>query len=108
MKPFLIYIMFAKSIQAQVHDFKKDSLQIKVYSTILYKNYTPKKIEILKVFCDYCNEAQVKIVKRKAWDESYRLRKSSEYVLENGTSKLAIYLRFAKTYFRSLNNDERK
>ena len=106
MKTVLFFMVFVTAMWSQTHDYKKDSLQIKVYSSIDYKAYTPKKINIVKVFCDYCNEAQLQFIKRQAWDESYKLRKSKEYLLEQGTSKLAIYIRVPKTYFRSLNKNE--
>lgn len=108
MKTFFIFISFVAVLQSQTVDFKKDSLQFKVYTTIDYKAYTPKKIKILKIFCDYCNEAQLQFLKRQAWDQSYKLRKSKEYLIENGTSKLAVYFRVPKTYFRSLNNEKQR
>jgi hypothetical protein len=106
MKVFLLLMFFVLALQAQTSVYKKDSLQIKVYGTIDYKNFTPKKINILKVFCDYCNDAQIQFIRRQAWDECYKLRKSDTYIIKEGTSKHAIYLRVAKKYFRSLNKDE--
>jgi hypothetical protein len=39
-------------------DYKKDSLQIKAYTEILYKQNSVKAITLKKIFCSYCTEQQ--------------------------------------------------
>ena len=88
--------------------YQEDSLQIKVYSEIIYDQFKPIKIHITKVFCDYCTENQIKHVKEIAWDLAYRDRNAPENVMNEGKKKLAIYLRIPKDKFRLLRDEQRR
>lgn len=74
-------MFFVLALRAHKSDYKKDSLLIKLFGTINYKNFTIKKINILKVFCDCCNGDQIQFIKIQAWDENYYLRKSHKYLI---------------------------
>jgi hypothetical protein len=82
--------------------FKKDSLQIKVYVSVYYDNDIPQKIEILKVFCDYCSVEQLKYLKLEAWKATYKNRFSYNHKIKNGEARLAHYIRVRKKYFKKL------
>ncbi len=88
--------------------YQEDSLQIKVYSEIIYDQFEPIKINITKVFCDYCTENQIKHVKEIAWDLAYRDRNAPENVMNEGKKKLAIYLRIPKDKFILLRDEQRR
>ena len=102
----LFFIGSLHSGNAQV-GYQKDSLQIKVYSIITYENSHPKQINIDTVFCDYCNEAQVNILKRQAWELSYAGRYAPENRIEQGKRKLALFIRVSKDDFKKLKDPEK-
>jgi len=85
--------------------YKKDSLQIKTYTRIEYRNNDVKDIKVLKVICDYCTDFQKQIIgeeaKRRAYQESFY----PENKLKNGDKKLAIYIRIAKLDFAAIKED---
>ena len=83
-----------------------DSLQIKTYVVIDYKEYKPKKITVKKIFCDYCNAAQLHYVKFQAWDWAYSVRKSPDNVLPQGQRKLTFLLRVAKKDLQAIREQE--
>lgn len=94
------------STQAQV-GYKKDSLQIKVYSIITYENSHPQNIEIGKVFCDYCNDNQLTMLKGQAWELTYAARYAPENRIEEGKRKLALFIRVSKEDFKKLKDPEK-
>lgn len=55
----IFFISFSNLVFAQ-RGYKKDSLQIKVYTEIEYVQYRVKSVKVVKVFCDYCSELQTK------------------------------------------------
>jgi len=85
--------------------YSKDSLQVKLYADIKYENKQTKSIEIRKIFCDYCNEAQLKLIKEEGWRRAYQGRNLSVNRLTEGTRKLTIIIRFAKEDFKNLKSD---
>ena len=99
------FLLMSYSVVAQ-GGYRKDSLQIKVYTVINYEGSHPKKIDVTKVFCDYCNEAQMNIIKERAWNMTYDMRYAPENRIEQGKRKLALFIRIAKKDFSKLNNEE--
>ena len=85
--------------------YAKDSLQIKLYADIEYKNRQPIRIDVRKVFCDYCSEKQLKRVKQEGWRRAYMERYSSENRMVTGIRKLTLILRFAKRDFKDMNKE---
>ncbi len=95
------------TIEAQTYNtgYSKDSLQIKVYTEIDYVNREAKDIRLLKVFCDYCTDAQISKIGYGALRRAHTERYYPENVLENGTKKLAIIIRISKDDFKEIEND---
>lgn len=88
-------------MQAQA-GFKKDSLQIKVYTEIAYEGDVPTKISVVKVFCEYCNEEQLKYLSQKAWKSTYHNRYGYKEKIRNGKAKLAHFIRVKKEDFKKI------
>jgi hypothetical protein len=101
---FFIGALFSATAQV---GYQKDSLQIKVYSIITYEKSHPQKIDIDTVFCDYCNKAQIEILKKQAWELSYAGRYAPENRIEQGKRKLALFIRVSKEDFKKLKNPEK-
>ncbi len=95
------------TIEAQTYNtgYSKDSLQIKVYTEIDYVNREAKDIRLLKVFCDYCTDAQISKIGYGALRRAHAERYDPKNVLENGTKKLAIIIRISKEDFKEIKND---
>ncbi|EGV44859.1 hypothetical protein BZARG_67 [Bizionia argentinensis JUB59] len=89
----------------QGQGYAKDSLQIKVYTQITYKNKEAKDIKLLKVFCDYCSDAQTTSMGNAALRRSYDERYYPENILVNGKKKLAIIIRIAKDDFLGIDTE---
>jgi len=100
---FFLMLISSSTILFGQKGYAKDSLQIKLYADITYSNNQPKKINVRKVFCDYCSEAQIEIVKQEGWRRAYNERMHPENRLLNGIKKLTIIMRFAKADFKKLN-----
>lgn len=88
----ILLVCFSSTAQS----YRKDSLQIKVYTTINYKNNQVKDIKLLDVLCDYCTELQKKAIGEQALRLSYNDRYNPNNRLVNGQKKLALYIRVAK------------
>lgn len=86
--------------------YAKDSLQIKVYTEIEYKNREAKDIKLLKVFCDYCTSAQTSKIGYAALLRAHDERYLPENVLVNGKKKLAIIIRISKVDFAAISNEK--
>lgn len=85
--------------------YKKDSLQIKSYTTVKYVDNRAVKIETTKVFCDYCTDYQKKMIGIEAERRAYLLRNDPKNKMENGEKKLAIYIRIAKKDFAAIKEE---
>ncbi|MDX1470660.1 MAG: hypothetical protein R3213_04120 [Flavobacteriaceae bacterium] len=103
----VICLSSVTNVSAQ-RGYAEDSLQIKVYSEIVYDKYEPTKITVTKIFCDYCSENQLKHVKEIAWEMAYKERNAPENVMAEGKKRLAIYLRVPKEKFRLLRDEQRR
>ncbi|NQX77693.1 hypothetical protein [Gilvibacter sp.] len=91
---------------AYSQSYRQDSLQIIGYTVINYIGSHPQKIDVTKVFCDYCNEQQVDVIKKQAWSMTYDQRYAPENRIEEGERRLALFIRIAKKDFSKLNNEE--
>ena len=106
MKCYFGLLLLLSSIPAMnaqnIHDFKKDSLQFKIYGNITYQSNNAVDIKVTKVFCDYCNEKQKGYLTQVGWRNMYNTRNDDDTVVENGETKKILYIRVAKSDFRKL------
>ena len=86
--------------------YKKDSLQIKVYSEIEYIDRLIKDIKVDTVFCDYCSKNQIKMLKEEALRRTYLIRNDNDVKLVNGTYKHALLIRISKKDFLEMREEE--
>ena len=103
---FIFFLSCFVLANAQKGGYKKDSLQIKVYSVIQYKDSKVESIKITKTFCDYCSENQLNALKQEAWNRAYYERYNPKNRLVNGKRKLALYIRISKKDFLNLKEVE--
>ena len=93
------YIVFSQE------SYRKDSLQIKVYtSMVVNENLRIESIDIVKVFCDYCNDVQIEQIKIEALKRTKSEIYNPKYQ-KQGVYKLAHYLRISKKDFSELKED---
>ncbi|WP_299274384.1 hypothetical protein [uncultured Psychroserpens sp.] len=85
--------------------YAKDSLQIKSYTLIEYRNDEVKDIKLLKVLCDYCTDFQKKIIGEEAKRRAYLERLDPKNKMKEGQKKLAIYIRIAKKDFANIKEE---
>ena len=86
--------------------YKKDSLQIKVYSEIEYIDRLIKDIKVDTVFCDYCSKNQIRMLKEEALRRTYLIRNDNDVKLVNGTYKHALLIRISKKDFLEMREEE--
>ena len=98
-------VLCSLTSQAQIGTYA-DSLQIKTYVTIHYKNQLPSNIVVNKIFCDYCNDNQKKHLKQRAWQLAYFERYNPENVLKNGKRRLTFLIRMARKDLIRLREEE--
>jgi len=101
----LFFFLFCNILLAQ-YSYKKDSLQIKVYTELYVSNDIKiDSIKILKIFCDYCNEQQIKHIEKESF---YRTKMEFRYpeYHKTGKYKLTLFLRISKNNFSDLKNDK--
>jgi hypothetical protein len=96
---------FHISAKAQL-GYAKDSLQIKVYTQIEYKNYKAIKIISKKVFCDFCSDLQLKYLENEALRRTNLEVANPKYVSKNGKAKLALYIRVSKKDFAEIKDNK--
>ena len=104
----IIFTIFCCTFAAHVFaqsGYQKDSLQIKVYTKIEYKDSYAKDIQVDKVFCDYCSEYQIEKIKTEAKKIAYLERNAKKNRLKNGIKKLALYIRVSKKDFSELKEE---
>ena len=85
--------------------YARDSLQIKLYADIKYEEGRTMDIAIRKVFCDYCDEGQLKYLKHEGWRRAYLERNLPENRLSKGIRKLTLLIRISKEDFKNLKNE---
>ena len=81
-----------------------DSLQIKAYA-LIYINSEKQvdSITVSKVFCDYCNQRQLRLVKEHARERTINSYKLFPYD-KQGVYRNVLFLRYNKAEFRKLRN----
>lgn len=85
--------------------YQKDSLQVKVYTEIEYRDGLVKEIKADKVFCDYCTVYQIERIKEEAIRRTYIVGKEEENGITNGKYKQALYIRISKKDFLKMKKD---
>lgn len=106
MKWIAVIAIFLGSMQVfGQKGYAKDSLQVKLYANITYEDAQTKEIKIRKVFCDYCNESQLKFIKEEGWRRAYNERNLPENRLTKGVRKLTLIIRMAKEDFQNMKNE---
>lgn len=85
--------------------YAADSLQIKAYTSIDYRNNKAVAVKLLKVFCDYCNAKQMESIGNQAIVISENEKYKPENRLENGIKKLALFIRVSKKDFQAIKDD---
>lgn len=101
----VLYLLPFTNVVAQ-NGYKKDSLQIKVYTSIEYVKNEAKSIEVRKVFCDYCTNIQREAISEEAKRRSYAVRNDKENRLMNGVRKLSLYIRISKNDFAAIKEKD--
>ncbi|GAA3789233.1 hypothetical protein GCM10022271_22180 [Corallibacter vietnamensis] len=91
---------------ANSQGYAKDSLQIKVYTEILYKNNIATEITLKKVFCDYCSNTQNEAIAKEAIRRSNLEKYEAYNRLQNGIKRIATYIRVSKKDFAALNEKD--
>ncbi len=101
-----LIVFLLNSIAFNAQSYRKDSLQIKSYTLIEYRQSEVKSVKLIKVHCDYCTDIQKEVV----GIEAVRRAKLESYYPENrvkeGDKKLAIYIRIAKKDFAAIKEEE--
>lgn len=103
---FILFLFFlGQHIQAQSRDYRKDSLQFKMY-TRLYINEQlgMDSIAIKKIFCDFCSQIQMEVLENEAIRQSKIERYNPKY-RKPGEHRLALIVRFSKEDFKKLNTE---
>nr|WP_321235056.1 hypothetical protein [uncultured Psychroserpens sp.] len=100
-----ITILCLNSGLLSAQSYTKDSLQIKSYTVIEYRNNEVKDIQLLKVICDYCTDFQKEVIGEEAKRRTYLERLDPKNRLKEGKKKLAIYIRIAKTDFAEIKDN---
>jgi len=98
-------LISASNVFSQI-GYKKDSLQIKVYSEIKYIEGLIKEIKVDTVFCDYCSKNQLKMLKEEALMRTYLIRNDENVKLVNGTYKHALFIRISKKDFLEIKEEK--
>ncbi len=97
----LLFLLFNIDTIAQ-HSYRKDSLQIKVYSRLyVSKMLTIDSIKIKKVFCDFCTERQKNHFREEAYYRTGQEALHPKY-RKPGLHKMALYIRISKKEFSKL------
>ena len=92
----------------QTKDFSKDTLSIKVYTEIEYVEGRMKKVEVTKVFCDYCSSGQIAALKEQAIANAYHDKRYWTYGKVNDIQKFTMIIRVAKKDLIAIKDLENK
>lgn len=101
-----VFLFFqGQSIQAQSQDYRKDSLQFKMYTRLFVNEQLGvDSITVKKIFCDYCSELQTQVLNNEAIRQTQIERYNPKYK-KPGEHRLALIVRFSKADFRKLIDD---
>jgi len=102
---FLLFCLLLISHGFGQVGYQKDSLQIKVYTVIEYRDGLVKEMKVKKVFCDYCTKYQTEQIKEEALRRIYLIRNDVGVKLENGEFNYALYIRISKKDFMEMKKD---
>jgi len=92
--------------QTSSRDYRKDSLQFKMYTRLYVgEHLNVDSITVKKIFCDWCSEFQINILKGEAMRQSLVERHNPIYK-KPGEHRLALYVRFSKEDFKNLNTTD--
>ncbi len=84
--------------------YRADSLQFKMYTRLFVSDQVQlDSVVVKKVFCDYCSERQIEVLKKEAYRQSVLESENPKYK-KPGQHRLALYVRLSKEDFRALNN----
>ncbi len=106
-KLFIILYSVGGLFMSYAQSYQKDSLQIKSYTDITFKDRIVQSIKLKNVFCDYCTERQKELIGVEALRRSEYEITSPKNRLDNGIKRLAIYIRIAKIDFAALREEEK-
>lgn len=101
----LMCYAFAKA-QTASKDYRKDSLQFKMYTRLyIDQQLNVDSVSLRKVFCDWCSESQMEILRQEAIRQSLIEQHNPRYK-KPGEHRLALYVRFSKEDFKNLNTTD--
>ncbi|TVZ22708.1 hypothetical protein JM84_1618 [Dokdonia sp. Hel_I_63] len=100
----LLSFAFAKA-QSSTKNYKIDSLQFKMYTRLFVNEQLQvDSVTVKKIFCDYCSESQMAVLREEAMRQSLVERYNPKYK-KPGEHRLALYVRFSKRDFKNLNDN---
>ncbi|GAB5399470.1 MAG: hypothetical protein Aureis2KO_10550 [Aureisphaera sp.] len=102
----IIFLAGTFAVTAQHRDYRKDSLQFKMY-TRLYVNSSIEldSVVVKKIFCDFCSERQLEALREEAFRRSVYESENPKYK-KAGEHRLALYIRLSKLDFKALNQED--
>jgi len=93
-------------MHAQQRDYRKDSLQFKVYTRLYVDtNLGIDSVVVKKVFCDFCSDTQTEFLRNEAYKMTLIERYNPKYQ-QPGEHRVALYMRYSKDFFKKLNSNE--
>ncbi len=99
----LFFFAFAKA-QLPTKDYRIDSLQFKMYTRLyLGDQLQVDSVVVRKVFCDYCSDRQMEVLKQEAIRQSTIEQYNPKY-RKPGEHRLALYVRLSKEDFKNIND----
>jgi hypothetical protein len=101
----VFFFAFAKA-QTPTKNYKIDSLQFKMYTRLFVgPQLQVDSITVKKIFCDWCTETQMQVLRDEAMRQSMIERHNPRYK-KPGEHRLALYVRFSKEDFKNLNDTD--
>ena len=97
----LLILTFSLS-KLQAQDYKKDSLQFKIITSIKYKSSKVEYVKLKKVLCDYCTEKQTEQLGLEALRLAALEQDDPKNKMKNGIKILSIYIRLSKVAFSEI------
>ena len=97
----LLILTFSLS-KLQAQDYKKDSLQFKIITSIKYKSSNVEHIKLKKVLCDFCTEKQTEQLGLQALKLAALEQDDPKNKMKNGIKILSIYIRLSKIDFLAI------
>ena len=100
----IAFLTLGSVATAQSSGYRADSLQFKMYTRLFVNDQIElDSVVVKKVFCDYCSDKQLEILKREAYRQSIMESENPKYK-KPGQHRLALYVRLSKEDFRALND----